>query len=150
MIILANLEQFKTLYRDGRKWNRCVEAIENTGNIRDGVYHSIGDSLIYMIEDGVAGNTEDFVGNRRYFDVHYYLEGHETIEVANKQQLHTSQPYQDETDREYLKGRGVLHTVGSGQVVIFNNDEAYRFAGDKRVRKVILKVTVEDGYFLNK
>ena len=32
MIILDNLEQFKVVYRDGRKWNRCVEAIENIGN----------------------------------------------------------------------------------------------------------------------
>jgi evolved beta-galactosidase subunit beta len=150
MIVLENLEQFKTLYRDGRKWNRCVEAIENVGNIRDGVYHSIGDSLAYMIEDGVAKNTENFIGNRRYFDVHYYLEGHETIEVNHKQQLDIVTPYQDETDREYLSGSGTLHTVEQGQVVIFDNNNAYRFTGSKRVRKVVLKVTIEDGYFLNK
>ena len=40
--------------------------------------------------------------------------------------------------------------VGNGQVVIFENDEAYRFAGDAPVRKVIIKVTVEGGYFKNK
>ncbi|MGF1794021.1 beta-galactosidase subunit beta [Photobacterium profundum] len=150
MIVLENLEQFKTLYRDGRKWNRCVEAIENISNIRDGVYHSIGDSLAYMIEDGVAKNTEDFIGNRRYFDIHYYLEGQEIIEVNDKQQLDVVLPYQDETDREYLSGVGTLHTVKQGQIIIFDNNNAYRFIGDKRIRKVVLKVTIEDGYFLNK
>ena len=40
--------------------------------------------------------------------------------------------------------------VGNGQVVIFENDEAYRFAGDAPVRKLIIKVTVEGGYFKNK
>ncbi|MGL6165986.1 MAG: beta-galactosidase subunit beta, partial [Aeromonas veronii] len=40
--------------------------------------------------------------------------------------------------------------VGNGQVVIFENDEAYRFVGDGPVRKVIIKVTVEGGYFKNK
>lgn len=38
----------------------------------------------------------------------------------------------------------------NGQVVIFENDEAYRFVGDGPVRKVIVKVTVEGGYFKNK
>ena len=40
--------------------------------------------------------------------------------------------------------------VGNGQVVIFENDEVYRFVGDGPVRKVIIKVTVEGGYFKNK
>ena len=40
--------------------------------------------------------------------------------------------------------------VGNGQVVIFENDEAYRFVGDAPVRKLIIKVTVEGGYFKNK
>ena len=34
--------------------------------------------------------------------------------------------------------------------VIFENDEAYRFVGDAPVRKLIIKVTVEGGYFKNK
>ena len=76
MIVLDNLDQFKVVYRNGRKWQRCVEAIENTANLKDGVMYSIGDSLVYMIQDGTK-QTEMFEGNRRYFDVHYYLEGRE-------------------------------------------------------------------------
>lgn len=60
MHVLDNLEQFKVVYRDGRKWNRCVEAIENIANIKDGVMHSIGDTLVYMIEDGVTRNRGTF------------------------------------------------------------------------------------------
>ncbi|UPR58340.1 beta-galactosidase subunit beta [Vibrio sp. ED004] len=150
MIVLENLEQFKVVYRDGRKWQRCVEAIENIGNIKDGVMYSIGDSLAYMIEDGVALNTENFTGNRRYFDVHYYLEGRETVEFADKSQLEQTQAYSDETDREHLMGNGETRELVEGQVAIFDNSKAYRFHGDNRVRKVVLKVTIEDGYFLNK
>ncbi|WP_080993975.1 beta-galactosidase subunit beta, partial [Vibrio campbellii] len=90
MIVLDNLEQFKVVYRDGRKWNRCVEAIENIANIKDGVMYSIGDSLVYMIEDGTK-QTDLFEGNRRYFDVHYYLEGRETVEFADKSGLRLEQ-----------------------------------------------------------
>ncbi len=39
--------------------------------------------------------------------------------------------------------------VGNGQVVIFENDEAYRFTSDSPVRKLLIKVTVEGGYFKN-
>ncbi|WP_039986195.1 beta-galactosidase subunit beta [Vibrio owensii] len=149
MIVLDNLEQFKVVYRDGRKWNRCVEAIENIANIKDGVMYSIGDSLVYMIEDGTK-QTDLFEGNRRYFDVHCYLEGHETVEFADKSDLRLEQAYRDETDREFLSGQGETRELCEGQVAIFDNDKAYRFHGDNRVRKVVLKVTIEDGYFLNK
>lgn len=149
MIVLDNLEQFKVVYRDGRKWNRCVEAIENIANIKDGVMYSIGDSLVYMIEDGTK-QTELFEGNRRYFDVHYYLEGRETVEFADKSDLRLEQAYRDETDREFLSGQGETRELCEGQVAIFDNDKAYHFHGDNRVRKVVLKVTIEDGYFLNK
>jgi len=150
MIILDNLDHFKTVYRDGRKWNRCIEAIDNISNLKDGVMYSIGDSLVYMIADGVAANTETFVGNRRYFDVHYYLEGRETVEVADKSALQLVQAYSDETDREYLTGNGEVTQLCEGQMAVFDNAKAYRFHGDNRVRKVVLKVTIEDGYFLNK
>lgn len=149
MIVLDNLEQFKVVYRDGRKWNRCVEAIENIANIKDGVMYSIGDSLVYMIEDGTK-QTELFEGNRRYFDVHYYLKGRETVEFADKSDLRLEQAYRDGTDREFLSGQGETRELCEGQVAIFDNDKAYRFHGDNRVRKVVLKVTIEDGYFLNK
>ena len=149
MIVLDNLEQFKVVYRDGRKWNRCVEAIDNIANIKDGVMYSIGDSLVYMIEDGTK-QTDLFEGNRRYFDVHYYLEGRETVEFADKSDLRLEQAYRDETDREFLSGQGETRELYEGQVAIFDNDKAYRFHGDTRVRKVVLKVTIEDGYFLNK
>ncbi|MFN1531419.1 beta-galactosidase subunit beta [Vibrio jasicida] len=149
MIVLDNLEQFKVVYRDGRKWNRCVEAIENIANIKDGVMYSIGDSLVYMVEDGTK-QTDLFEGNRRYFNVHYYLEGRETVEFADKSDLRLEQAYRDETDREFLSGQGETRELCEGQVAIFDNDKAYRFHGDNRVRKVVLKVTIEDGYFLNK
>jgi len=93
---------------------------------------------------------EPFSGNRRYFDIHYYLDGNEYIEYANKNKLTQIQPYSDETDREYFTGEGEVQQITKGQIVIFNNNNAYRTKQSNKVRKVILKVTIEDGYFLNK
>ena len=150
MIILENLEQFKTVYRDGRKWNRCIEAIENIDNIKDDVYHSIGDSLVYMVDNGQLKNSDLFTGNRRYFDVHYFLEGEQQIEVADKKSLTISTPYNDDNDQETFTGQGEVNNIKAGQVVIFENNKAYRLNNHEPVRKVLLKVTIEDGYFLNK
>ncbi|EOB6679105.1 beta-galactosidase subunit beta [Vibrio vulnificus] len=150
MIVLDSLEQFKQVYRNGRKWNRCVEAINNLNHIKPGVMHSIGDSLVYMLVEGSSQSGETFTGNRRYFDVHYYLEGGETVEFAAKSELETVTPYRDETDREQLQGHGETRQLQQGQVAIFENDKAYRFCGNQAVKKVVLKVTIEDGYFLNK
>ena len=82
--------------------------------------------------------------------MHYYLEGRETVEFADKSQLEQVEQYSDETDREYLTGQGEVRELCEGQVAVFDNSKAYRFHGDNRVRKVVLKVTIEDGYFLNK
>jgi len=155
MIVLNNLKQFENIYHNGKKWNRCIKAIKNIENIKEGVMYSIGDSLNYMVQNSTMTleNTphfEPFSGNRRYFDIHYYLDGNEYIEYANKNKLTQIQPYSDETDREYFTGEGEVQQITKGQIVIFNNNNAYRTKQSNKVRKVILKVTIEDGYFLNK
>lgn len=151
MIILDNLEQFKVVYRDGKKWNRCIEAINNLHNIQPNVMHSIGDSLVYMVQEKSQDHNQPaFIGQRRYFDIHYYLEGGETIEWAEKTTLNLTQPYQDETDRELFIGHGQRCELSQGQIAIFENTNAYRCIASHPCKKVVLKVTIEDGYFLNK
>ncbi len=77
MRIIDNLEQFRQIYASGKKWQRCVEAIENIDNIQPGVAHSIGDSLTYRVETDSATDAL-FTGHRRYFE-----EGVD-IQVLNK------------------------------------------------------------------
>ncbi|KAB8306071.1 beta-galactosidase subunit beta [Rouxiella chamberiensis] len=150
MIILGSLAEFQQLYHTGKKWQRCMEAINNIEKIHSGVFHSIGDSLVYRLASGAEFQREEFEGHRRYFDVHYYLEGAEEIEFAAKSALHFISPYDDETDREFFSGQGETVKVNKGRVVIFENHEACRFRPEKDVKKVILKVTVEESYFVNK
>ncbi|WP_275931376.1 YhcH/YjgK/YiaL family protein [Aeromonas sp. 1HA1] len=74
------------------------------GNLKPGICHSIGDSLTYRLQEGASPATSLFEGQRRYFDVHYYLEGAETVEWAAKNELQVEQGYDDTTDREWLVG----------------------------------------------
>ena len=149
MIVLDSLEQFQQRYCTGRKWQRCVEAINNIDAIQPGVAHSIGDSLAYRVTCDTSTDAL-FVGHRRYFEVHYYLQGAQKIEYAAKEALQPVACYRDETDREYLKGVGHTEQVREGQIVICENHEAYRFISDAPAKKVVLNVTIEDGYFHNK
>ena len=150
MIILDALSEFQRLYRTGKKWQRCMEAINNLEKLRPGVFHSIGDSLVYRLASGAEPQRAEFEGHRRYFDVHYYLEGREEIEFAAKSRLNPVAPYLDETDREWFTGSGEKITASKGNVILFENHEASRFRPEKNVKKVILKVTIEESYFLNK
>ena len=70
--------------------------------------------------------------------------------IASKETLQVVEYYRDETDREYLKGCGETVEVHEGQIVICDIHEAYRFICNNAVKKVVLKVTIEDGYFHNK
>lgn len=150
MNILNSLAEFQRLYGTGKKWLRCMEAVNNLEKIRPGVFHSIGDSLVYRLASGAEAQWAEFEGHRRYFDVHYYLEGGEEIEFAAKSGLNIFAPYSDETDRELFTGSGEIITARKGNVIIFENHEASRFRPEKDLRKAILKVTIEESYFLNK
>ncbi len=93
MRIIDNLEQFRQIYASGKKRQRCVEAIENIDNIQPGVAHSIGDSLMYRVETDFA--TDAIYGHRRYFEVHYYLQGQQKIEYVLKEALQVVEYYRD-------------------------------------------------------
>ncbi|MCD1126723.1 beta-galactosidase subunit beta [Jinshanibacter sp. LJY008] len=150
MIVLHDLALFKQLYHQGRKWQRCIEAINHVPNIQPDIFYSIGDSLIYRLQEGGNVSGSEFIGYRRYLNVHYYLEGGEKVEIADKQRLQQVKAYDNCTDREYLIGKGSIVELKQGEVAIFENHEACRLLGPLAAKKLILQVTVEGGYFKNK
>ncbi|GJJ05341.1 beta-galactosidase subunit beta [Duganella rhizosphaerae] len=151
MIILNSVDEFRQRYHSARKWQRCIEAIANLPALKPGVCHSIGDSLVYRLVDGPAAAAPSFTGNRRYVEMHYYLSGNETIAYAAKPSLTRLAAYSDETDRETFSGEDVhRHTASAGQLLIFDNDCAYRPLGSDHLRKMVLMVTIEGATFHNK
>lgn len=150
MLILNSFDEFKSIFRSGKKWIRCKEAIENIENIKEDTYYSIGDSLVYMLKTKIKNDEVYLEGHRRYMDIHYYLDGEEKIEISKKKDLELKVPYSDETDTEYFIGKGRSINLKKDNFIIIENDEAFKFKDSKNVKKVVLKVTVEDNYFLNK
>lgn len=151
MIIVNSVEEFGQRYHTAKKWRRCMEAIANLPRLKPGVCHSIGDSLVYRLQDGVATAAECFTGNRRYVEIHFYLSGSETIAYAPKPGLQRLAPYSDETDRETFSGAATgRHTASPGQLLIFDNDYAYQPLGSDHLRKMVLMVTIEGATFHNK
>lgn len=146
MLKLNSFDEFKSIFRTGKKWIRCAEAINNIPNIQENVYYSIGDSLAYMITESKA--EDKFCGHRRYMDIFYYLEGGEEIEIAPKLELELVEKYSDETDREFFTGNGKKLDMKQGEMIIVEINEAVKCSGN--AKKVIIRVTVEDNYFLNK
>ena len=150
MLILNSFDEFKDIFRSGKKWIRCKEAIENIPNIKENRYHSIGDSLVYMFKTEDHKDGLDLEGHKRYMDIHYYVEGKETLEISKKKELDIKVKYSDESDVEYFHGNGKSVNLIAGNLIIIENDEAFKFKEAENLKKVILKVTIEDNYFLNK
>lgn len=150
MVVLNTFEEFKDIFRSGKKWIRCKEAIENINNIKENRYHSIGDSLVYIYKTENYEDEIEMQGHRRYMDIHYYVEGKEKLEISKKKDLIIKKDYCDEDDTEYFIGNGEIIELKAGNLVIIENDEAFRFKNAENLKKVILKVTIEDNYFLNK
>lgn len=149
MIILESTAEFQRIYHSGKKWLRCMEAIANVDRISPNVCHSIGDSLTYRLSLGAGRRHGWLEGNRRYFDVHYYLEGRDR---RGRRQAGADDggALSGRNRPRVFSGEGERHRVGKGNVVIFENHCAQRFTESGKVKKVILKVTVEDSYFVNK
>ncbi len=150
MELLKNYEEFKKVFRTGKKWGRCCEAVDNIPNINSGCYYSVGDSLVYMLTDGKYETNGDMIGHRRYMDIHYCISGNQSVEITGKANLKNITPYSDETDYEYFNGNGDTITLTEGNILIIENHEAFRFHESDNAKKLILKVTVEDNFLLNK
>jgi evolved beta-galactosidase subunit beta len=150
-MILNSLDEFRQRYHSAKKWRRCLEAVANLPRLKPGVCHSIGDSLVYRLAEGPAAAAACFTGNRRYVEIHYYLAGGESVAYAAKSALIRLAPYSDETDRETFSGDGThRHTASPGQLLVFDNDCAYRPLGSEYLRKLVLMVTIEGATFHNK
>lgn len=139
MRILDNVELFQQHAFTKSQWQRCAHLMENLEGIPPGVIHSQGKDLNYGVR--IDSTTDSlFTGHRRYVEVHYYLHGTQKIEYAAKTQLQEVDYYREETDREYLKGLGQTVQVYEGQIVIYDNDEAYRFITHSTVRKLVINI----------
>jgi evolved beta-galactosidase subunit beta len=151
MIILESVAAFAHRYHSAKKWQRCLEALSHGARIKPWVCHSIGDTLVYRLEEGAVPAAPCFTGHRRYVEIHHYLDGAQAIAHGAKGALTALAPYSDETDRETFTGDAAAsHTARAGEVLIFDNAHAYRPLAAPRVRKLVLLVTVEGATFHNK
>lgn len=139
MKILDSFELFKRYAHTQHHWQRRADLMERLEDITPGIIHSQGDSLNYDVR---YDSTTDalFTGHRRYVEVHCFIRGTQKIEYAAKTQLQQVDYYREETDREYLRGLGQTIQVHEGQIIIFDNDEAYRFIAHSMVKKLVIKI----------
>lgn len=154
MYLIKDFEEFKRIYHSGKKWLRCVEAINNIKNIDMNVMHSIGDSLVYMITDKQTTDESKLLGNRLYFNIYHCMQGVLSIDFCEKNELSLVESYQDETDCEYyLKNKySNINNIAllPGNILALDNKYAHKLSLENNCNYVVIKVTVEDGYLLNK
>lgn len=162
MQIFTDLEQFERVTAGRPKWVRTAQAIRAAASHREGVMHSIGDSLTYL-RTRRRHETDLFTGHRRYLEVIAAGEAPVHLEIAAKRDLSPStddsaqrndlpdsSAYSDLTDREHFDGAGQELTLRPGQIVVVEIDEAVRYRKPATQPCTVLHVSVEGGTFHNK
>src|SRR5699024_4091319 len=103
--IFSDLDNFMRVTSGATKWVRTAQAIRTAPSHREGVMHSIGDSLTYL-RTCRRYATELFTGHRRYLEVVAAGESPVTLEIAASSDLTARDAYSDLTDREHFEGAG--------------------------------------------
>src|SRR5699024_8361511 len=125
MELFTDLAQFERITADRPKWGRTAQAIRTAAAHREGVMHSIGDSLTYL-RTRRRNDTDHFTGHRRYLEVIAAGEAPMRIECTATQDLDRQTDYSDISHREHLSGTGQQLTLQPGQIAVIGIDEADR------------------------
>jgi evolved beta-galactosidase subunit beta len=154
MTLFVSKEEFATGHAGVTKWDRMMAAIDNGGAIKEGMAHSVGDSLTYWRGTAAAFADEAFVGHRRYQTVFVGLEGEVHIEVAPQPEFVSAEAYSDLSDRESFLGttpRAVTTwEVSPGQILVVPIDHAWRIVTQPDAHLLTVRITVEGATFHNK
>lgn len=152
MRLFADAETAAEVLGAHRKWQRVLEAVALAPTLREGVTHSIGDSLTYRVGSAADLATESLIGRRRYHLVFACLSGRAVVEVGRKDQLAAKGPYSDLSDRQPFAGSAESVEMPAGALLVVGIDEAARVRpdSDSDSRLVQLHVTVEGATFHNK
>lgn len=149
MEFFTDLAEFERVTAGGPKWVRAAQAIRVAPTHREGVMHSLGDSLTYL-RTRRRHDSDLFTGHRRYLEVIAAGEAPVRLEIAAKTELTRRTEYSDLTDREHLAGTGQGLTLQPGQIVVVEIDEAVRYPEPAAEPCTVLHVSVEGTTFPNK
>lgn len=153
MEFFTDLEQFERVTAGRPKWARTAQAIRSAPSHREGVMHSIGDSLT-SVRTRRRHETDQFTGHRRYLEVIAAGDAPVRLEIAAKSDLtpgsDSGADYSDLTDREHFTGTGQELILQPGQIVVVEIDEAVRYPDLAALPCTVLHVSVEGATFHNK
>lgn len=149
MEIFSDLDDFTRVTAGPAKWSRTAQAIRTAPAHREGVMHSIGDSLTY-VRTRRRHDTDLFTGHRRYLEVVAAGDSPVEIEIAPASELRPRGDYSDLTDREHFEGTGRPVRLEPGQILVAAIDEALRQPQAAATACTVLHVSVEGATFHNK
>ncbi|ATG53027.1 hypothetical protein CFK38_17015 [Brachybacterium vulturis] len=149
MQLFTDLAEFERVTAGKPRWARAAQAIRAAPARREGVMHSIGDSLTYL-RTRRRHETGHFTGRRRYVEVIAAGEAPVRLEIAAKAELVGRTEYSDLSDREQLAGSGQELTLRPGEIVVVEIDEAVRYPEPAAEPCTVLHVSVEGTTFPNK
>jgi len=85
--------------------------------------------------------------HKKFIDIHYILSGEQTFGCCAPERLDVSEEYDENTDCEFLKGKGDLITMSEGDFIIVYPEDAHNvivdFDKSKELVAVVAKVRLD-------
>jgi len=142
---LNNASQYDALHLHFEEGFRFIQ--EQAATLPAGRYELSGGAYVLVQEyETQPAQGISFEAHRRYIDIQYVAQGHETIYYANLERLEAGE-YQLERDFLPLEGKGSPLYLQAGDFAIFYPQDAHLPSrvtpeGSSLVKKVVVKIPV--------
>ena len=129
--------------KTGFQWLRTTDL----KSIQDGRYN-ISDEIYANVQTYTTKDDAPYEAHRKYIDIQYMIDGSEFVGVTDYKNCKSQEEYNNEKDIEFLKlnGEENLHTLKTGEFLVFFPNDAHKPALEceqkKTVKKVIVKVVI--------
>lgn len=109
-----------------KAFNRTKVASNNKYDIIDNVAYNEVDSVVYI--KNKQNLNSNFVAGRKYSYAIECITGNVEIEFNQIENLTVLEAYDDLSDEEILDGKGTVINISSGEIAIFELDEAIKYS----------------------
>lgn len=151
--MIKDIKENAGLYKGlNKNLDKVFELIEKKdfGIIATGKYQVEGEEVYFIKTEYETRDEEDcfFEAHKKYIDVHFCLEGKETMAVENFKNMHIEKDYDEKGDCFILGGQACNKLeLSNGTFMVFFPEDAHMTGIGKAsssIKKIIFKALMEE------
>jgi biofilm protein TabA len=134
-------------------WDKAIRFMSDRKNdtLAPGTYPIDGENVFAKVSE-IPGKTEDeakWEAHDHYFDIHYVIQGKESMGIGQLSGARIIIPYEAQRDITFYEGSGKYYTMAFGEFFIVGPHQIHRPAlavkgYNGKVKKIVIKVRREE------